>query len=161
MNRRSKKLLAPLAVFGLAAALLIGTGGSSDAAAPTCFGKTATVPGSLNGTSGNDVIIGTSGPDRIFGGAGDDRICGLGGNDYIDGGSGSDKIDGGSGRDTLNGGSGNDSIVNDSSDRTDGGSGRDCASTRAGTTSVECTLPPPDPCGGGELGAGGASTCNN
>jgi Ca2+-binding RTX toxin-like protein len=90
----------------------------------TCNGKTPTIigtGGTINGTSGSDVIIGTAGDDIINGGAGNDTICGEGGNDTISGGSGNDEmwgevfrtdpLIGTAGNDQINGDSGNDLLV--------------------------------------------------
>ncbi|HEU4481335.1 MAG TPA: hypothetical protein VFS18_05570, partial [Actinomycetota bacterium] len=68
-------------------------------AAPTCFGKKATIVGTnrnenkvveLRGTRGNDVIVGRGGSDLIYGRGGDDLICSGGGDDSIEAGSGDD-----------------------------------------------------------------------
>lgn len=111
----------------VAATLLLATVSlalpSRVAAAPTCFGKTATYvmkpgEGRYDGTPGNDVVIGTNGNDLIlFGftstGFDQDVACSLGGNDeidlftigsYADGGTGNDRLDGY----VLKGGAGND-----------------------------------------------------
>ncbi len=50
-------------------------------AAPTCFGKRATVvgtngPDTLEGTAGSDVIAGLGGNDDMYGFGGPDLICG-------------------------------------------------------------------------------------
>jgi Ca2+-binding RTX toxin-like protein len=74
---------------------------------------------SVNGTSGNNVLVGTSGNDTISGKGGNDTLSGGAGNDTIYAGSqsnpntlgsaimsgdgGNDKLIGGSGNDTLNG----------------------------------------------------------
>jgi Ca2+-binding RTX toxin-like protein len=71
-------------------------------AAPTCFGKRATIVG----TSGNDRLVGTDGPDVIVGRGGDDVIKGRGGDDLICGNYGADRLSGGPGKDSLNGGKG-------------------------------------------------------
>jgi Hemolysin-type calcium-binding repeat (2 copies). len=84
------------------------------------------VPTTLNGGPGADVIFGGTGPDMISGGigndnlngrAGADTLLGEGGNDLLNGGPGSDTLRGGPGADNLNGGAGADTIF--------GGSGRD------------------------------------
>lgn len=84
------------------------------AAAPTCFGQTATIPNTgderIEGTSGPDVIIGDGDRDIVFGGDGDDLICGRGGSDVIDGGSGDDRMSGAAGPDFITGVDGNDEI---------------------------------------------------
>ena len=55
---------------------------------------TASQPGVINGTNGDDTLIGTAGPDTING---------LGGNDSIVGGAGADSMSGGDGNDVLDG----------------------------------------------------------
>jgi len=68
--------------------------------------STSTDAQTLNGTSGNDLLIGGAGNDTFNGGAGSDQLVGWGGDDTfnITGKSGSwtDTINGGSGTDTLN-----------------------------------------------------------
>lgn len=89
------------------------------AAAPTCFGKKATIVGTnrdplkmveLKGTPGNDVIVGLGGSDYIDARGGDDLICAGGGDDEIYGGPGNDKIKGGDGIELIAGRGGNDWI---------------------------------------------------
>lgn len=111
----------------------------------------ALVPGSADGTSGDDVMHGDdlrnifngdSGNDTLLGGAGNDSLWGDAGNDSLEGGAGADRlygmsdrdrlagnggadqILGGGGRDTLVGSTGNDTLT--------GGSGRDVFVFRAG-----------------------------
>ena len=88
-------------------------------AAPTCFGKRATIVGTnrdrtksveLRGTRGDDVIVGLRGIDSIDAGGGDDFICAGGGDDYIQGGPGADKIKGQGGIEDIWGDSGHDRI---------------------------------------------------
>ncbi len=57
----------------------------------------------LNGSTGDDILVGSQGGDTITGGSG---------NDHIDGGNGNDTLDGGADTDTINGGAGIDSAVN-------------------------------------------------
>ena len=57
----------------------------------------------LNGGTGDDILVGSQGGDTITGGSG---------NDHIDGGNGNDTLDGGADTDTINGGAGIDSAVN-------------------------------------------------
>jgi Ca2+-binding RTX toxin-like protein len=64
----------------------------------------------VDGGSGNDVIIGGAGDDKLSGGTGNDVIAGRGGNDIISGGRGNDFLMGGTGNDVIDGGSGKDSI---------------------------------------------------
>lgn len=67
-----------VACIGVLGVLLPATPAS---AAPTCFGKRATIVGTpgddrLVGTGGRDVIVGRGGDDVILGRGGRDRICG-------------------------------------------------------------------------------------
>ena len=57
----------------------------------------------LNGSTGDDMLVGSQGGDTIAGGSG---------NDHIDGGNGNDTLDGGPDTDTINGGAGIDSAIN-------------------------------------------------
>lgn len=83
-----------VAGFVLAGVLsLAGPGGVSAGQPDPCSNpgsatKSLNAPGTLNGTSGNDILFGSTGPDVINGKGGDDIICGNGGPDKIDGGSG-------------------------------------------------------------------------
>lgn len=84
-------------------------------AAPTCFGKRATVVGSrgddqIGGTRRADVIVGLGGSDLIEGLGGNDLICGGGGFDVLLGGAGKDRLNGQKGPDLLEGGGGNDLV---------------------------------------------------
>lgn len=109
-------------------------------AAPTCFGKRATIVGTrgddtLRGTAGRDVIHAREGIDRVrgaggndliclgdggsepaelpevaWGGAGDDRIAGDEGHDALVGNTGNDRLFGGPGYDTMAGGRGHDRL---------------------------------------------------
>lgn len=107
----------------LAAGALVASSSGAATAAPLCFGRRATIVGTLGGdviegTSRSDVIVAGEGDDRVRGGDGDDRICGGGGNDRLFGDDGHDRLemgrpgweevaDGGDGRDYLIGGSRN------------------------------------------------------
>ena len=71
----------------------------------------------IDGTSGDDILIGGSEDDLILGLDGDDLLEGQAGDDTLDGGSGDDTLDGGNGDDLLEGQAGNDTL--------DGGSGDD------------------------------------
>lgn len=72
---------------------------------------------SLEGTTGNDLIIGFEGGDSIDGKTGDDCILGGTGGDSLKGGEGNDFVFGNEDHDSLRGGSGVDLLV--------GGSGHD------------------------------------
>lgn len=62
----------------------------------------------INGSSGNDLLIGSDGDDDIFGFAGNDTIQAGTGADIIDAGSGDDVISGEGGADIMTGGIGVD-----------------------------------------------------
>jgi len=68
------------------------------------------IPASIDGGSGNDVIRGGPANDAIVGGGGNDAIKGGAGDDVLDGGSGNDSLDGGPGADILKGSAGNDAL---------------------------------------------------
>ncbi len=68
------------------------------------------VPVTLRGGAGADVLIGGSGPDKLYGGAGPDKLIGGAGNDVLVGGAGNDQLIGGPGNDVLKGGAGFDTI---------------------------------------------------
>jgi hypothetical protein len=69
------------------------------------------IPVTLRGGTGNDVLVGGSGPDSLNGGAGGDKLVGRSGNDVLLGGEGRDSLFGGSGDDVLKGGPGHDLIA--------------------------------------------------
>ena len=81
---------------------------------------------SLLGGAGADSILGGSGNDTILGEADADTISGDAGNDSILGGDGADSLVGGDGNNTLSGGGGNDTLSSSSSsDSLIGGDGND------------------------------------
>ena len=88
---------------------------------------------SIDGGTGNDVLIGGSGVDWLSGANGADMIFGFGGNDEILGGGGNDSILGGDGDDVCSGGAGNDMIDGeDGDDDMLGGGGDDAMFGGAG-----------------------------
>ncbi len=77
----------------------------------------------INGGSGDDIVLSNAGKDTIsggdgrdtlWGGSGNDRLMGDAGDDILDGATGNDYLDGGAGADTMRGGVGNDTYVVDS-----------------------------------------------
>jgi Ca2+-binding RTX toxin-like protein len=134
MKRRVAVLLGVPVLVGLSVPAM-----SAQAAAPTCFGKVATIVG----TAGPDTLVGQSGvSDVIYGGGGDDHISGgefysddaipgaapdllcggpgadvMGGspgNDKMDGGDGNDEVRGNLGADVMQGGIGGDRLIDES-----------------------------------------------
>jgi Ca2+-binding RTX toxin-like protein len=91
-----------IAAFSTAAARTAGTA----KAAPTCFGRTATITGTQQG----EVIRGTSGPDVILAFGGNDSVLSRQGNDFVCSGAGNDTIHGAEGFNRMNGGNGHDYI---------------------------------------------------
>lgn len=77
-----------------------------------------TLPMTLTGTAGDDVLDGGSADDTISGGDGNDTLNGNAGNDTLNGENGNDTLDGGTGEDTMTGGSGNDTYVVDNTNDT-------------------------------------------
>ena len=69
-----------------------------------------TVPVTMRGGPGNDVLVGGSGADMLIGGRGDDRLVGGRGDDRLYGGPGDDVLIGGPGNDLLVGGGGRDKL---------------------------------------------------
>ncbi len=67
-----------------------------------------TIPITVRGGPGRDVLAGGSGDDKLIGGPGPDRLIGGPGDDVLIGGPGSDVLIGGGGNDTLLSGPGFD-----------------------------------------------------
>ena len=86
--------------------LMTLTGISSSVVTAADLQSTSTDAQTLNGTSGDDVLVGGAGNDTFNGGAGSDQLVGWGGDDTFNiaskSGSWTDTINGGSGTDTLN-----------------------------------------------------------
>jgi uncharacterized delta-60 repeat protein len=91
----------------------------------------ATVPLTVNGGDGNDVILGGSADDSLLGGSGNDTVFGGRGADVLRGGDGNDYLNGGLGGDSVFGDGGNDQVfaVDFALDRIDGGAGFDRVKT--------------------------------
>lgn len=113
----------------------------------TIDASTSTVPVTINGGSGNDLISGGSDNDSLNGGsAGRDTIMGFGGDDTINGLSDNDVLFGGDGNDSILGGTGNDMIDGgndddlcfgeDGDDSMTGGAGQDVVNGQGGNDSV-------------------------
>jgi Ca2+-binding RTX toxin-like protein len=90
----------------------------------------ASIPVTIDGGDGKDIIEGDGADDTLLGGAGDDKLTGSRGDDALDGGDGNDTLEGAAGRDRLSGGAGDDLLTPDahedpSADVVDGGPGTD------------------------------------
>jgi hemolysin type calcium-binding protein len=73
--------------------------------------RAVTIPVTMRGGQGDDLLIGGSGDDKLIGGEGDDRLSGRAGNDLIFGGAGKDVVRGANGDDIVRGGPGDDTAV--------------------------------------------------
>jgi Ca2+-binding RTX toxin-like protein len=105
----------------LSAAIIINGGMGNDQIDATGL----TVPGTINGGDGDDVLTGGTAADVINGGKNADTIKGAGGNDLLIGSEGNDKISGDDGNDTLLGQGGSDDL--------DGGDGDDIVRGNGGS----------------------------
>lgn len=70
-----------------------------------------TIPVTMRGGAGDDVLLGGSGPDKLIGGEGNDRLVGGRGDDRLFGGEGDDVLIAGPGHDVLHGGYGEDKLI--------------------------------------------------
>ncbi len=78
--------------------------------------RAVTIPVTMRGGPGDDLLIGGSGGDKLIGGEGEDRLSGRAGNDLIFGGPGKDIVRGAAGDDIVRGGPGEDTVVGGSGD---------------------------------------------
>jgi Ca2+-binding RTX toxin-like protein len=86
----------------------VNAGGGNDR---VTVAKEVSIPVTMRGGAGDDVLFGGSGPDKLIGGAGDDRLIGGAGDDVLFGGEGNDVLIGGAGHDVLRGGYGEDRLI--------------------------------------------------
>lgn len=126
------------------------------------------LPVTINGGAGDDLIVGGPAGEKIFAGGGNDTVNGTGGRDTIygddgddslRGGGASDRMDGGVGNDTVRGDAGNDNCAggegfdrlrgSDGNDSLNGGSSKDFIGGEAGDDVINGD-------GGGDVLAGGA-----
>jgi len=89
----------------------VNAGGGDDR---VTVAKQVTVPVTMRGGAGVDILTGGSGPDKLIGSGGDDRLEGGPGNDTLLGGDGNDVLIGGPGHDILRGGYGKDTLIDGS-----------------------------------------------
>lgn len=75
------------------------------------FTNNTSIPSTVYGGQGNDLLIGGFGIDNIYGESGIDWLAGRGGDDRLDGGGGDDVLVGDDGNDTLSGSIGNDQLL--------------------------------------------------
>ena len=85
---------------------VLGGAGADEVTMPTP--ALLTLPQTLEGGDGNDVLTGGAGGDRLVGGDGNDQIFGQRGPDTIFAGHGNDRAEGNRGDDSVDGGLGND-----------------------------------------------------
>jgi len=100
-----------------------GNGGDTE-----IVGKTVTVPVTLRGGSGTNLLEGGGGANSLVGGPGEDTLIGHGSNDRLYGGPGNDRLYAGPGNgERLYGGPGNDRLYGGpgNNDRLYGGPGND------------------------------------
>lgn len=92
-------------LVGIEAGRLAGGGGNN-----TIDASQATIPVTLSGASGDDVLLGSKLGDVLWGESGNDTLIGGAGADSLDGQVGNDELQGGEGDDSLVGGAGIDRI---------------------------------------------------
>lgn len=118
--------------------LLVRGGGGNDNISVSI---NSTIPVTIYGEAGDDIISGTNYPDTIYGGDGNDYIDGNNGNDVIYGGKGNDALVGDNGNDTIYGEAGNDALRGDAGgDILSGGDGIDKVDYSYMTTRIRVTL---------------------
>lgn len=78
--------------------------------------KSISIPVTMRGGDGRDVLSGGAGPDKLIGGYGNDRLIGGRGDDFLLGGEGKDVLIGGPADDVLRGGYGKDTLIEGTGD---------------------------------------------
>jgi hypothetical protein len=100
---------------------IVVTGGAGD---DTITLTGTTVPATVHGNAGDDVIVGNGAGDSLTGNVGNDNIKGGAGNDTITGAAGNDTLKGAGGDDSLSGGADNDVLKGNAGNNTlNGGAG--------------------------------------
>jgi Ca2+-binding RTX toxin-like protein len=102
---RASALAGALALPMMAAIVIYGMG-QAEGAAPSCFGRNATITSNAEfvpGTDGPDVIVTGNADNSVVAGGGGDRVCLGDGKDFARGDTGYDVCDGGLGQDTVRG----------------------------------------------------------
>lgn len=90
------------------------------------FVNNTSIPSSVQGGDGNDILVGGSGNDTLQGNTGNDSISGGSSNDTLYGSEGEDTLHGDSGNDVIYGGENDDDLYGDSgNDKLYGGDGND------------------------------------
>jgi Ca2+-binding RTX toxin-like protein len=116
-SRLRRRLIATLAVSGLAAGGALVANGSVGASAPSTIGRTIVGDNRANdlyGTAGNDRLVGRGGDDDLYGRAGNDVIIPGPGQDDVYAGAGNDRILAADGQhDDISCGPGTDTVVAD------------------------------------------------
>jgi Ca2+-binding RTX toxin-like protein len=86
----------------------VNAGGGDDR---VTVARKVTVPVTMRGGDGGDLLSGGSGADKLIGSGGNDRLKGGPGDDTLLGGDGNDVLIGGPGHDVLRGGLGEDKLI--------------------------------------------------
>lgn len=102
---KSNELVCPTPAI---AGFEVNAGGGDDR---VTVARQVTVPVTMRGGGGGDVLAGGAGDDKLIGGPGRDRLDGGVGDDLLVGGEGNDLLLGGRGHDMLRGGYGKDTLV--------------------------------------------------
>jgi Ca2+-binding RTX toxin-like protein len=91
----------------LIASFEVNSGGGNDVVS---VARNVSIPATLRGGAGEDLLIGGGGDDKLIGGPGDDKLVGWGGDDRLYGGPGADRLIGGRGEDVCTAGPGEDRL---------------------------------------------------
>lgn len=126
-----------LGAFGLNIGLSASTSTSTDAEPDSTRYNADDYTQTIDGTSGDDMLVASSNDLAWFLQGGNDDLTASGGNDYASLGTGNDTADMGNGNDLVESGSGDDSVAGDAgNDLIYGGSGDDSLSGGAGNDGI-------------------------